>query len=41
MRRHARLDSGGLIDSADVALYAAILRNEKSGGAASFLIKLR
>ena len=40
MHRHARLNSGDLI-SAEVALYSAILRNEKSGGAASFLIKFR
>ena len=41
MQRHARLNSGDLIDSADAALYSAIFLNEKSGGAASFLIKFR
>lgn len=41
MHRHAKLNSGDLIYSADAALCSAIFRNEKSGGAASFLIKFR
>ena len=41
MHRHARRYSGDLIDSADTVLYPVILSNEKSGGAASFLIKFR
>ncbi len=36
MHRHAKLYSGDLIESADAVPYSAILRNEKSGGAASF-----